>query len=176
MNNLKKWGLQILATVMLATLAFAQAQPPGGGLSLVTITALITSTSGWTRTGTYTETTLGDVRMAADGTIRWGAPGTAAIIHTVAAGWEIDYSNGSAAMTLPGVGQPLTVGGGFFTTAATTKGTFTLVAGSATKTVVSGAQCVCGLAVGTVWPKCAVSGTTLTITGSATDTGTYVCF
>ncbi len=56
-----------------------------------------------------------------------------------------------------------------------TKGTFTLSAGTATKTVLSGAQCVCGLSTGTVWPLCAVSGTTLTITGTGTDTGTYVC-
>ncbi len=56
-----------------------------------------------------------------------------------------------------------------------TKGTFTLSAGTATKTVLSGAQCVCGLSSGSVWPLCSVSGTTLTITGNLTDTGTYIC-
>ncbi len=82
---------------------------------------------------------------------------------------ELAYNGG---LTVSGT---TTSTGAIIASSALTKGTYTLTTGSATVTVVTGAQCVCGLSVGTVWPKCAVSGTTLTITGTGSDTGTYIC-
>lgn len=66
--------------------------------------------------------------------------------------------------------------GSVLTTSALTKGSKTLVAGSGTVTVLSGAKCVCSEETNQAnGVKCSVSGTTLTITGTGTDVITYVC-
>lgn len=60
--------------------------------------------------------------------------------------------------------------------ATTGGGTITLAAGSGTATVFSGARCVCTDTTANASVKCAVSGTTLTATGTATDVIAYLCF
>lgn len=54
-------------------------------------------------------------------------------------------------------------------------GTITLSGGTGTATVTSGARCVCTDSTANASVKCAVSGTTLTATGTTTDVITYLC-
>lgn len=105
--------------------------------------------------------------------------GGANLYFAGALGLVIMVDNASGALIFATGGNAevgrFTAAGALTVNTALTKGTFTLSTGTATKTVASGAQCVCGLTTGTVWPKCAVSATTLTITGTGSDTGTYLC-
>lgn len=57
-----------------------------------------------------------------------------------------------------------------------TVGQVSLVAGSATPTVTSGTKCTCVDTTAVAAVKCNVAGTTLTITGTGTDSIVYHCF
>lgn len=61
-------------------------------------------------------------------------------------------------------------------TATTGGGTISLSGGTGTATVLSGHRCVCTDTTANVSVKCAVSGTTLTATGTTTDVIAYFCF
>lgn len=126
-GGIRTYAATVLAALLMGTMAFAGGVGQGlwgrggtssGGSSYTDAQAQ--AATGWAKTGTYTETTLGDVRMIANGAIRFGAPGAAAIIHTVAGGWEFDFSTGAAAWTIAGPGLPFTTTGGFSTTADVT--------------------------------------------------------
>ena len=54
-------------------------------------------------------------------------------------------------------------------------GAITLSAGTGTATVASGATCVCTDTTANASVKCAVSGTTLTATGTASDVVAFLC-
>jgi hypothetical protein len=56
------------------------------------------------------------------------------------------------------------------------KGTLTLVAGTKTTTVASGATCVCSDTTALNAVQCSVSSTTLTANGTGTDVIAYMCF
>ncbi|MFA5931797.1 MAG: hypothetical protein WC793_00250 [Candidatus Paceibacterota bacterium] len=72
--------------------------------------------------------------------------------------------------------QTLTINGKITASNAMNKGTVALSAGTATVTVVSGAVCVVSeTTTATNGVKGAVVGTTLTITGTGTDTIAYIC-
>ncbi len=63
----------------------------------------------------------------------------------------------------------------FSTGNTATSGTKTLSGGTGTVTVTSGARCVCTNTSAATAVRCSVSGTTLTVTGSGTDTIAYFC-
>jgi hypothetical protein len=66
--------------------------------------------------------------------------------------------------------------GDYRSTSSKTRGTITLVAGTGTATVQSGSVCTCVDTTANASVRCAVSGTTLTATGTATDVIAYICF
>lgn len=68
-----------------------------------------------------------------------------------------------------------TISGNLTVSGSSTKGTITLSAGSGTATVLSGATCVCTDSTANASVKCAVSGTTLTATGTGTDAIKFIC-
>jgi hypothetical protein len=67
------------------------------------------------------------------------------------------------------------VAGALSVSGSTSRGTITLSGGSGTATVFSGAICVCTDTTANNSVKCAVSGTTLTATGTTTDVIAYHC-
>lgn len=66
--------------------------------------------------------------------------------------------------------------GYFLPTSTKQRGTITLSAGTGTATTFSGATCTCTDTTATNAVQCAVSGTTLTATGTASDVIAYTCF
>jgi hypothetical protein len=68
------------------------------------------------------------------------------------------------------------VGGALKVSSTTGGGTISLSGGTGTATVLSGHRCVCTDTTANASVKCAVSGTTLTATGTTTDVIAYFCF
>jgi hypothetical protein len=94
---------------------------------------------------------------------------TASFTRTVifgAGAWDDSYDETNGILTIQGV----TV------VDSTSGGTVGLSGGTGTATVRNGARCVCTDTTANASVKCAVSGTTLTITGTTTDTIAYFCF
>ncbi len=93
------------------------------------------------------------------------------------AGDSSAYMRRSATDTIEVAGK-LSVVGAVIAGSALNKGAVTLSGGTGTATVTSGAVCVCSLntSAGTAAPKCSVTSTTLTVTGSGTDVINYHCF
>lgn len=117
---------------------------------------------------------LGATGLTTDGGVLSSAPSGSNAFSVATNGGRIDFGAGASDYASSD-GTTVTYAGPVAGASALNKGTYTLTVGTATATVTAGAQCVCGLSVGTVWPKCTVASTTLTITGTGSDTGTYIC-
>jgi len=118
----------------------------------------------------------GLVFMNANGTINWIIEKTALTAGDLAigagGGAHLLLQNASGIVSMP---FGITTAGSLYVGATGNKACVNLSSGTATATVLSGAVCTCGLSVGTVWPKCSVATTTLTITGTGSDTVCYTC-
>lgn len=98
-----------------------------------------------------------------------GSSSTGATDINTAAGTDITFNVGNTAVAnMNGVGLKLAAG------ATKSRATVALVLGTITATVNSGAVCVCESAT-VNRAYCSVSGTTLTITGTGTDSVSYIC-
>lgn len=85
-------------------------------------------------------------------------------------------SNGSLTITPAGTSPTITLSSPVIASSALNKGTVTLSSGTGTATVTSGATCVVSETTdATKTVKGAVSGTTLTITGTGSDVIAYIC-
>lgn len=91
-------------------------------------------------------------------------------------GSRIDFGAGASDYASSD-GTTVTFAGPIISSAAQTKGVKSLTGGTGTVTVIAGSVCNCSLntSAGTAAPKCSVSSTTLTITGTGTDSINYVC-
>lgn len=89
-------------------------------------------------------------------------------------GARIDFGGGTSDYASSD-GTTVTFAGPIHSAATQTVGSITLAAGTGTATVISGAKCVCTDTTANVSVKCAVSGTTLTATGTTTDVIAYLC-
>jgi hypothetical protein len=101
-----------------------------------------------------------DVFASFAGNVAGGSNGT--MRYNTTNGWE-----------MYGVG--IYAAGRIHSASTTSVGSITLSAGSGTATTFSGAKCVCTDTTANASVKCAVSGTTLTATGTTTDVIAYVC-
>lgn len=82
----------------------------------------------------------------------------------------------SAGVDLTGSGTGVAKTNGLTCSGSTYCGTKALTAGSGTVTVVSGCHPICTDTTAAAAVKCSVSSTTLTITGTSTDSINYFCF
>lgn len=106
------------------------------------------------------------------GSFPFGVTTAGALASTIGSG-SVAVQTVSGAKTCTG-----TSGAACITDGTQNRGVKALSVGTGTVTVFAGAICNCSLntSAGTAAPKCSVSGTTLTITGSGTDSINYFCY